>query len=134
MSPTAVRLSRKSGTSVATIAAGDDIVLQIGEDLGASNTKEDARIKVKIQRIKIEHVSGTAATFTPSMFSEAGAALTDIAQEYLGVVTAVAAIFDATNIQAYCYTDLRGRLYLRPTPNAGADNTFKYQVYYEVCF
>lgn len=133
MSPTAVRLSRKTGTS-AVLAAGTDIVLQIGQDLGATNTDEAQRVKVKIQRIKIKWISGTAATFTPSMFSETGAALADIEQEYLGALTAVAAIFDATNIQGYCYTDLRGRLYLRPTPNAGADNIFKYQVYYEVCF
>jgi hypothetical protein len=133
MTPVSFRLSRKVGTSD-VLAAGTDIVLQVGPDPGSAEAGERHRIKVKIQRIKLEHISGGAANFTPSMFSAASGVLTEIEQEYLGSVTAVAVLFDATDIQGYCYTDTRGRLYLRPTPDAGADNVFDYAVYYEILF
>jgi hypothetical protein len=109
-------------------------VLQIGPDPGSAGAAEKHRIKVKIQRTKLEHISGAAANFTPSMFSASGGVLTEIEQEYLGTATAVTALFDATDIQAYCYTDTRGRLYLRPGPDAGINNVFRYVVYYEVMF
>lgn len=131
MSPTSLRLSRLVGTGSA-IAAGTDIVLQVGPDPGASDAGEKWRVKVKLQRIKLEHVSGTAANFTPAVFSIVSGVLTEIEQEYLGAATAVAVLFGATDIQGYCYTDTRGRLYLRPTPDAGANNVFDYAVYYEL--
>jgi hypothetical protein len=133
MSPVSQRLSRLVGTSAA-LGAGDDIVLQVGPDPGSAGAAESYRIKVKIQRIKLESISGTAANYTPAMFSAASGVLAEIEQEYLGAATAVAVLFDATDIQGYCYTDTRGRLYLRPTPDAGADNVFDYAVYYEVLF
>lgn len=131
MSPTSPRLSRLIGTG-SDIGAGTDITLQIGPDPGADDAGEKWRVKVKLQRIKLEHIIGTAANFTPAMFSVSGGVLTEIEQEYLGAVTAVTALFDATDIQGYCYTDTRGRLYLRPTPDAGAGNAFDYAVYFEL--
>jgi len=133
MTPTALRLDRKVGTS-AVLAAGTDIVLQVGPDPGSGLGAEQFRIKVKVQRIKLEHISGGAANFTPSMFSASAGVLTEIEQEFVGTATAVAVLFDSTNIQGYCYTDTRGRLYLRPTPDAGVNNIFDYAVYYEVLF
>lgn len=106
----------------------------------ASGTNTDTAIRVagsstlvKIQRIKLKRVAGGAATFTPAVFSAASATLADITQEYLGANTAVAALFDATNIDGYCRTDIDGYIYLRPGSQGGSvDNTFDYQVAVEI--
>jgi hypothetical protein len=116
-------VSRVTGSSGANIASGTDITLQIGDA---------RRIKLKLQRVKVRRLAGSAANFTPRVFSASGASNADIDQEFQGAATAVGSLFDSTDINAYCYTDTNGRLYLRPGPDAGADNQFAYQVYYEI--
>jgi hypothetical protein len=115
------RITKLSGTS-AVLGASTEVVL----------TLSSQQVKVIIQRIKIKHQSGAAASFTPRIVSLTGAAATAIECEYAGANTAVATLFDVTNIGGYCYTDSAGKLYLTPTPNAGADNIFKYAVYFEI--
>lgn len=88
--------------------------------------------KLRIERVKILRVSGTAATFTPRIVSTTGAAAGSIAQEWLGAATPVANLLDATAIDGVCNTDALGNLYLACAPNAGADNVFDYRIWCEV--
>jgi len=134
MQPVSFRVVRKSGTSVNTIGTGTDITLQVGDDKGSDATDTD-RVKVRVQRIKLKNVAGaTIAMFQPALFSASGAALGDIEQEYNGFNTVKADLYDDNDLNLYMLTDTRGRLFLRPTPDAGADNQFKYSVTYEVHF
>lgn len=103
----------------------------------ASGTNTDTAIPLgivegKIVRVKIKRVAGAAATFTPAIFSASGASLADITQEFLGSNTAVAALFDSTNIEGYVAPAAGGTIYFRPGPQGGSvDNTFAYQIWVE---
>ena len=114
------RLVRLSATTAA-LAAGTNVVLQFGAG-------GNAVTKVEVVRCKLKRQSGTGANFTPAIFSAVAAAVGDIEQEFQGSATAVATLFDPVVSGVFCYTDALGRLYLRPTPDAGADNVFKYHV------
>jgi len=72
----------------------------------------DGRVKIIIRRVKLKHTAGAAATFTPRIYKVSGALSASINQEFEGSSTAVAA--------------------LEPGPNAGADNVFDYEVYFEI--
>lgn len=83
--------------------------------------------KVGLVRFKAKHAGGAAANFTPYIFSKSGVTTAgDIAQEYAGVNTLVAALFDPQLADApvVMVTDENGKLYLMLTPDAGADNVF----------
>ena len=114
-----------------------DRILMFSGTTGASGVNTDTAIatgyaRVRILRVKIKRVAGTAVTFTPAIFSAASATLADITQEFLGSNTAIAALFDSTNIDGYASTDASYKLYLRPGPQGGSgDNTFAYQVWVE---
>jgi len=58
----------------------------------------------------------------------AGFTTATVAEKYQDAVTAVATMIDTTNIAGYCQTDADGKLYLRFTPDAGADNQFNYSI------
>jgi hypothetical protein len=131
-SPIAPRIVRISGTASA-IGAATETTLQVGADPGSGNGGAQHTLKVKIQRVKIKRVSGTAANFTPRIHSATPYSSGSIDQEWLGTATAVATLVDATAIEALCYTDNRGRLFLVFVPDAGADNVFNYAVYLEIC-
>lgn len=115
-----LRLSRKKGTSVALGAAGE-VMLQVATET----------VKVVIRRVKIKHVSGAAANFVPVIGKASGFAASGIDQEFVGSSTAVADLFDVV-AEAATYTDSAGKLYLRPAPDAGVNNVFAYEVYYDV--
>lgn len=86
-------------------------------------------VKVGLVRFKIKHVGGSAASFTPYIFSESGVGTAgDISQEYAGASTLVADLFDPQLADApvVMQADANGKLYFFPGPNAGADNEFKY--------
>lgn len=86
-------------------------------------------IKVGLVRFKIKHTAGTAANFTPYIFSESGVGTAgDISQEYAGAATAVATLFDPQLADApvVMQADENGKLYFFPGPDAGNDNTFEY--------
>lgn len=114
------RLSRVKGASAALAAAGE-VTLQIATDT----------VKVVIRRVKIKHTAGTALNFVPRIGKAAGFVASSIDQEFVGSSTAVADLFDVV-AEAATYTDTDGRLYLRPAPDAGANNTFDYEIYYDV--
>lgn len=92
----------------------------------------EGRAKVGLCRLKIKRVSGTAANFTPYIFSKAGVTTAgDISQEYAGAATAIATLFDPAEPQSApvpMMTDENGRLYLMIGPDAGADNVFYYML------
>lgn len=108
-------------TSVATIDANDIIELDFGD--------QAAFMKLGMVRMKVKRIAGTAANFTPYIFSEAGVTTAgDISQEYAGAATAVAALFDPQLADApvVMQCDANGKLYFMPGPDAGADNQFEY--------
>ena len=92
--------------------------------------------KVLLCRIKVKRTAGTAANFTPRIFSKSGVTTAgDISQEYAGAATAVADLFDPSEPQSApvpMVTDANGRLYLALNPDAGADNTFQYMLRFMV--
>jgi hypothetical protein len=84
-------------------------------------------IKLGLARFKVKRVAGTAATFTPYLFSNSGVTTPgDIAQEYAGTATAVATLFDPSlgDAVVWMQADANGKLYMVLAPNAGTDNTF----------
>lgn len=87
---------------------------------------------VQVLRIKIQRTAGTAATFTPRIFSTSGGAAGTVAQQFVGSSTAVADLFDVACTGVVFDTDAGGKLYLEPGPVAGADNNFAYEVVFEV--
>lgn len=87
---------------------------------------------VRLQRVQIKHSAGTAITFLPSIGNAAAYTLATVNAKMIGSLTVVADLFDVTGINAWFRTDSTGKFYLRPTPNAGADNTFTYSVIAEV--
>lgn len=119
---TAPALTPSSTTQVARSAALDGstvIELVVGQ----------AFQKVGLARLKIKRVSGTAANFTPIIFSAAGVTTAGaIQQEFAGSSTAVATLFDPSldPLQNIMRADQNGKLYLIIGPDAGADNVFDY--------
>ena len=106
-------------TSVATLGTTTAVVLDFGRPF----------VKLGMVRFKLKHIAGSAANFTPFIFSEAGVTTAgDISQEYEGSATAVANLFDPQLADApvVMQADENGRLYLIPGPDAGADNQFEY--------
>lgn len=87
---------------------------------------------VNVLRIKLDHTGGTAATFTPRLYSAAAGVAGSVDMEFEGTATAVATLFDVAASGVVFQTDTSGQFYLEPGPNAGADNNFAYDVVYEV--
>lgn len=86
-------------------------------------------VRLGLVRMKIKRIAGTAANFTPYIFSKAGVMTAgDISQEYAGSATAVGTLFDPQLADApvVMQADVNGRLYLMIGPDAGADNQFAY--------
>jgi hypothetical protein len=87
---------------------------------------------VQVLRVKLQRTAGTAATFTPRVFSTSAGTAGTVAQQFVGSSTAVADLFDVVCSGVIFDTDGGGKLYLEPGPNAGADNAFSYEVVLEV--
>jgi hypothetical protein len=87
---------------------------------------------VQVLRIKLQRTAGTAATFTPRVFSTSGGTAGTVAQQFVGSSTAVADLFDVVCSGVIFDTDGGGKLYLEPGPVAGSDNAFSYEVVLEV--
>jgi len=106
-------------TTDATVDAGTVYDLNFGRPF----------VKVGLVRFKVKHLAGSAASFTPIIFSESGVGTAgDISQEYEGTSTLVADLFDPQLADApvVMQTDVNGKLYFFPGPNAGNDNQFAY--------
>ena len=87
---------------------------------------------VQLLRYKLQRTAGTAATFTPRVFSTSGGTAGSVAQQFVGSSTAVADLFDVACTGVFFDTDAAGKLYVEPGPVAGADNAFSYEVVLEV--
>jgi hypothetical protein len=87
---------------------------------------------VQVLRIKLQRTAGTAATFTPRVFSTSGGTAGTVAQQFVGSATAIADLFDVVCSGVLFDADAGGKLYLEPGPNAGSDNAFSYEVVLEV--
>ncbi len=87
---------------------------------------------VNVIRIKLKRTAGTAASFTPRVYSAVAAAAGSISQQFEGTATAVASLFDVAAAGCVFRTDATGQFYVEPGPNAGADNAFDYEIAYEV--
>lgn len=87
---------------------------------------------VNVLRVKIDHTGGAAASFTPRLYSAAAGVAGSIDMEFEGSSTLVAALFDVGCSGVVFQTDTSGQFYLEPGPNAGANNSFAYDVVYEV--
>lgn len=101
-----------------------------GTRLAIETTGESSLVQVL--RIKLQRTAGTAATFTPRVFSTSGGTAGTVAQQFVGSSTAVADLFDVVCTGVVFDTDGGGKLYLEPGPNAGADNAFSYEFIFEV--
>lgn len=111
---TLVRTGRASAVGAAT-----EITLEVGA-------------RVKISRVKILRVSGTAATLTPRIVSTTGAAAGSFDEEWSKVATPVGTKIDDANLGILCQSTAN-KLYLILAPDAGSDNVVDYAVYFELC-
>lgn len=111
------------GTTAATVTATTQIALSTG-------VKQK---KVRLLRCRLKHIAGDAVSFVPRIYSLSGALAQAIEQEFQGVSTLVANLFDPQMPDsAISFTDATGNIYLEPGPNAGANNQFQYLVVIEV--
>lgn len=108
--------------SVTSFASTTDITIDTGGGLATVN----------ILRVKVKWTAGTAATFTPRLYNLAGAAAGSINMQFEGSSTAVASLFDVGCAGVVFQTNTAGEFFLEPGPNAGADNSFSYEISYEV--
>jgi len=108
--------------SVASYAAGTRLAI---ETTGTTSL-------VQVLRIKLKRTAGTAASFTPRIFSTSGGATGTVAQQFVGSSTVIADLFDVVASGVLFDTDAGGKLYLEIGPNAGSDNAFDYEVVLEV--
>jgi hypothetical protein len=108
--------------SVTNYAATTDLTIDTGGGIATVN----------VLRIKLKHTAGTAATFTPRLYNLAAAAAGSINMQFEGTSTAVASLFDVAASGCVFQTDTSGQFFLEPGPNAGADNSFNYEISYEV--
>ena len=104
--------------TVGSLAAAGEIMLTIDNKLRP----------VQIKHIMLQRNSGTAVTYTPRLGNVTGFTTGTIDEKYLGSATAVAVLTDDVEINSFCNTDVDGKLYLIPGPDAGADNSFTYSV------
>jgi hypothetical protein len=87
---------------------------------------------VQVLRVKLKRTAGTAASFTPRIYSTSAGAIGTVAQQFAGSSTVIADLFDVVASGVLFDTDAAGKLYLEPGPNAGSDNAFDYEVVLEV--
>jgi len=108
--------------SVTNFASTTDVTIDTGGGLATVN----------VLRVKVKWTAGTATTFTPRLYNLAAAASGSINMQFEGSSTAVATLFDVGCAGVVFQTDTSGQFFLEPGPNAGADNSFSYEISYEV--
>ena len=108
--------------SATNVASTTDIVIDTGGGLATVN----------VLRVKVKWSAGSAVTCTPRLYNLAAAASGSINMQFEGSATAVASLFDVGCAGVVFQTDASGQFYLEPGPSAGADNTFAYEISYEV--
>lgn len=108
--------------SLTSYAAGTRLAIETGGEVTL----------VQVLRVKLKRTAGTAASFTPRIYSTVGGGIGTVAQQFVGSSTVIADLFDVVCTGVFFDTDATGKLYLEPGPNAGADNAFDYEVVLEV--
>lgn len=108
--------------SVTNFASTTDVTIDTGGGIATVN----------VLRVKVKHTAGSAVTFTPRLYNLSGAAAGSINMQFEGSSTAVASLFDVAASGCVFQTDTSGQFFLEPGPNAGADNSFTYEISYEV--
>jgi len=108
--------------SLTNYAATTDLTIDTGGGIATVN----------VLRVKVKRTAGTAATFTPRLYNLSGAAAGSINMQFEGSSTAVATLFDVACAGVVFQTDTSGQFFLEPGPNAGSDNSFTYEISYEV--
>lgn len=103
-----------------TINAGAPVPLQLSTE----------QVKVRIDRVRVRRNTGAAAAnYTPRIDCKTGQSAGSVYQVFIGANTAAGTMYDATNINAYAYTDTLGRLYLYVEPSVDGD-TWEYEVFF----
>lgn len=87
---------------------------------------------VQLHRVKVKRTAGTAASFTPRVYSASAAAIGSVDQQFAGSSTVVADLFDVACVGVVFKTDAVGRFYFEPGFNAGADNAADIDLVVEV--
>ena len=87
---------------------------------------------VEVKRLKIQRTAGTAASFTPRIYSTALGGLGTVAQQFAGSSTVIADLFDVACSGVLFDTDATGKFYLEFGFNAGSDNAADYELIVEV--
>jgi hypothetical protein len=87
---------------------------------------------VEVKRLKIQRTAGTAASFTPRIYSTALGGLGTVAQQFAGSSTVIADLFDVACSGVLFDTDATGKLYVEFGFNAGSDNAADYELIVEV--
>lgn len=108
--------------SLTSYAAGTRLAIETGGEVTL----------VQVLRVKLKRTAGTAASFTPRIYSTVGGSIGTVAQQFVGSSTVIADMFDVVCTGVFFDTDATGKLYLEPGPNAGSDNAFDYEVVLEV--
>lgn len=103
----------------------------VGVSTRTALTIADSRAKAIIRRVKVKHVSGTAAHFYVAIYSTSGAVAGSIHQELLGDKTNSLELFDVV-CEIACQTDDDGKLWLAPGMNSGTTNVADYEVFWEL--
>jgi hypothetical protein len=87
---------------------------------------------VEVKRVKILRTAGTAASFTPRIYSTSAGGTGSIAQQFVGSSTVVADLFDVACTGVLFDTDTGGKFYLEFGFNVGSDNAANYELVVEV--
>lgn len=87
---------------------------------------------VQLHRVKIKRTAGTAASFTPRIYSASGSSINSIDMQFAGSSTVVADLFDVACTGVVFQTDSLGRFYVEPGFNAGSDNAGDIELVVEV--
>lgn len=116
--------------NIQQVASGS--ATNVGAATEAQIVIADSIKTVQIDRVKIKHTSGAAASFLPRIHSATGGAANAISQEFAASSTLVAALCDVDAAGVICTTDASGQLYIVFVPNTGSDNAFDWQVAYRV--
>ena len=109
-----------SGTAT-SVAAATEIEIDIGREC-----------YVRIVRLRMKRSAGTAANFSPGIGIVTGWTVNTVDQVWASASGAVGALYDEARTDRWCKTDVNGKLWLRPIPDAGADNTFSWVLFVEV--
>lgn len=108
--------------SASNVGAATEIPLQLA----------DSTHTVEILRVKLRQTAGTAASFAARIHSATGGTAGAISQEFAASSTLVADLCDVEAVGVLFRTDINGRAYLVPAPNAGSNNVFEFAVAFRV--